>query len=213
MSDGGFEAEQGLDELLSDLLRVPAQGDLDPLHGAVQVHDEREGAAFRSLEQQSGALASNDPLHDLGGLEPRIHFGGDAAKQAATLQRPDEGAEIREGRSVAVCQTKRRCCGNYAVAPRDCRVATRKRFGFGWLADQQAGRLGLASLLAWRRFPMPPAVERDESRRCQRPVTGEHQVSASGLGVILEGEQDVSPLPRREAPECPCPSPERESAR
>jgi hypothetical protein len=32
-------------------------------------------------------------------------------KQAATLQRPDEGAEIGEGRSVAVCQTERRFCG------------------------------------------------------------------------------------------------------
>jgi hypothetical protein len=44
-------------------------------------------------------------LDDLRGFESRIHFGRDPTKQAATFQRPDEGAEVGKGRLVAVCQT------------------------------------------------------------------------------------------------------------
>src|SRR5262245_42634901 len=53
-----------------------------------------------------------------------------------------------------------------------------ERLGFGGLAYEKAGGLGLPAFFAWRRLTMPAAVEGDESRRGERPVAGEQEMSA-----------------------------------
>ena len=156
------------------------------------------------------ALASNYPLHDLGGLEPRIHFGGDPVSRPRRSSAPmKERRSGKGGRSR--CVRRRGGVAELRRGAADCRVATRSDSGSAGLLTSRPADLAWRRF-AWRRFPMPAAVERDEP---PVPETGywAAPVSASGLGVILEGEQDVSPFPRREAPECSCPSPERASAR
>src|SRR5262245_61787097 len=70
-----------------------------------------------------------------------------------------------------------------------------ERLGFGGLAYQKAGSLGLTAFFAGHRLTVPAVVEGDESCRGERPVAREQEVSASRLGVILEAKQHFPSLP------------------
>ncbi len=75
---------------------MPAEGDLDPLHRAEQVHYQGEDGSLRSLEKQRRTALTYHPLDDLGHFQHRIDFGLNAAKQARPLQMVGVAAQIGE---------------------------------------------------------------------------------------------------------------------
>jgi hypothetical protein len=87
---------------------MAAQGEFDAIHGAEQVHHQREFAAPGPFKEQRRPALADDALDDFGNLEARIHFGRHAAELAAAFQGRDEAAEVGEGRVVERRQTNER---------------------------------------------------------------------------------------------------------
>ncbi len=85
-------------QFLPDLLRVPSQRDLDPLHRAEGVHEQRKTGALDVLEEQRRPVLPDDALHQLGDLEVGVDRGGDADQLALALEGGDEVLQAGEWR-------------------------------------------------------------------------------------------------------------------
>src|SRR5690606_22285756 len=65
-----------------------------PLGGAEQVGEHRGGMALDVLEQQGGAARFQGAVADLGDIQVRVHFHGDALQLAALFEKANEVAQI-----------------------------------------------------------------------------------------------------------------------
>src|SRR5262249_59092467 len=93
---GGVEPRGAPERRPADVGGLPAQRQLDPARGPEEVRDEREVGAADALEEEGGPAASDDPLRDLGNLEPRVHLGAHPDELPAPLEVLDEASQVLE---------------------------------------------------------------------------------------------------------------------
>ena len=86
-----------MDHLLDEFLRFPAKGQFDPFGSSKQVRDDREGAAFHPVEQESWSTALDDAPMDFSNFEARIDFGIDGYEVAFPAQNLKKLSEVLNG--------------------------------------------------------------------------------------------------------------------
>jgi len=74
------QALNRLNELLTKLVRRPAQSSAYPFHRAEEIHDERHRRTLGPFKQQGGPTLAQNALSDLPSLENRVHFNLYASK-------------------------------------------------------------------------------------------------------------------------------------
>jgi hypothetical protein len=87
------EGKQSAD-LAQGLDRLRPHPERDPFRGAEEIAEHRDLEALRVFEQQRRAAGPEHAVADLGHLEVRIDFLGDAPQFPARLQQGDEVAQV-----------------------------------------------------------------------------------------------------------------------
>ena len=90
----GIELLHQVDQFPADLLRVPAQRDLDAARRAEQVHHQRKVGALHPLEEQRRPVLPDDPLHQFRHFVLGIDFDGNADQLALPLELRDERLQV-----------------------------------------------------------------------------------------------------------------------
>jgi hypothetical protein len=91
-----------MNELLADFSRRTPKRPLDAFGSPEQVDHERESSTFGTFEKKRWAVLADDPLHNLGHLQHRVHFSTNANKLSAPLEEGEKCRQILESASPSM---------------------------------------------------------------------------------------------------------------